>query len=286
MQIQSHKVTGVPYKEAVNIGGEITPTIVILHDTAGRLDKGNSAAYLASANSGKVSVHFVVERDGSTSQHVPTNRKANHAGASSFNGRSGCNSFAIGIEIVNPGKMTWASQGHAKAWWGQIFPISDYELREVTTAEHGAGVWMGYTEAQISAVTDLLRCLFGGIPTLTDITTHWYVSPGRKVDVNPLFPLDAVRAAVLGNDDPAANEAEAASDPAPVKELMVQVTTSGGSLNLRSWPSFNPNIIAAIPNGTVVPVLRQGSFDGRQWQQVLYDGKQGWIVASYATPQS
>ena len=50
MRIVSHKVEGVVFQKAHYIGATITPEIVIIHDTAGRLDKGNSAAYLASAN--------------------------------------------------------------------------------------------------------------------------------------------------------------------------------------------------------------------------------------------
>ena len=53
---------------------------------------------------------------------------------------------------------------------------------------------------------------------------------------------------------------------------------------MRRWPSFNPNVIAKIPDGTPVPVLRRGTFAGRDWLQVFYAGHEGWIVASYADP--
>lgn len=281
MRLKNHLLEGVKFLRAQYIGETITPTIVILHDTAGRLEKGNSAAYLASKNSGQVSVHFVVERDGEITQLVPANRRANHAGKSNYHGREGCNGFAIGIEIVNPGRMSWASARIAKAWWGELFDGATYDVRDAETAEHGKGAWMTYTDAQIAAVMELLRALFSGIKTLTDITTHWYVSPGRKVDVNPLFPLEQVRTAVLGHDDPATLSAVDASDPVEAGERMAIVTTAGSNLNLRSWPSFNPNVIGSIPNGTAVPVLREGSFDGRHWMLVFFDGKQGWIAAAY-----
>ncbi|RWR26809.1 N-acetylmuramoyl-L-alanine amidase [Sinirhodobacter populi] len=284
MRVKSHKVEGLSYLAAAYVGAVITPTIVILHDTAGRLDKGNSATYLASKNSGQVSVHFVIERDGTITQLVPLNRRANHAGVSTFNGRSGCNDFAIGIEIVNPGKMSWSGARIAQAWWGQTFDAATFDVRDAETPQHGKGAWMAYTPEQIAAVTELLQCLFADVPTLKDITTHWYVSPGRKVDTNPLFPLDQVRAAVLGHDDPAELAAEAQSAPAPVQGLEVQIETNGDTLNLRRWPSFNPNVIAAIPDAAIVPVLRTGIFDGREWHQVLYGGQHGWIVASYAAP--
>ncbi|NVK41699.1 MAG: N-acetylmuramoyl-L-alanine amidase, partial [Oceanospirillaceae bacterium] len=52
MKIVNHKVEGLAFQQAHHVGGEITPSIVILHDTAGRLEAGNSARYLASNNTG------------------------------------------------------------------------------------------------------------------------------------------------------------------------------------------------------------------------------------------
>lgn len=283
MKIRNHKLEGVEFQPARWTGGVITPEIVILHDTAGRLEKGNSARYLRD-NDAKVSVHFVLERDGTIVQQVPANRQANHAGESSYNGRKGCNAFSIGIEIVNPGKMTRiAGTGGlwARAWWKEDFQDGHgVELVEMTTPEHGPGVWMDYTPEQITAVTLLLETLFRDIKTLKDITTHWYVSPGRKVDTNPLFPLAAIRAKVLGRDDPAQAAADAGSQPA--RDLRRVIAASG--LNLRRWPSFNPNVILAIPHGTEVLVEREGVFDGRDWCRVLYAGQEGWIVKSYTHP--
>lgn len=280
MRVVRSKLEGVPYKAAKFIGAEIAPTVVVLHDTAGRLDEGNSADYLAS--SPKVSVHLVVERDGSVTQLVPLNRAAAHAGQSSFHGRSGCNGFSIGIEIVNPGRMAWGSAGQARAWWGSSFDVEAFEIEEVATPEHGHGLWMPYPEAQVAALLALLEALFAGVPSLRDITTHWYISPGRKVDVNPLFPLEHVRARILGRDDPAVAEAEAGSTP-EVDEW-ARVTTSGSSLNLRRWPSYNPNVIGSVPAGTLVPVLRQGVFGGELWRLVRFDGREGWVVGRYTAP--
>ena len=150
----------------------------------------------------------------------------------------------------------------------------------MTTPEHGSGVWMSYPEAQLVAVRQLLDCLFRDIPTLKDITTHWYVSPGRKVDTNPLFPLDTIRARVLGRDDPADAAADAGASPAPPGSF-VQVHSPASPLNLRRWPSFNPNVIAAIPHGATLPVFAQRDIDGQSWLKVLFDGREGWVVDRY-----
>lgn len=288
MKILNHNLEGVAFLPARWVGTAITPEIVILHDTAGRLEKGNSARYLAD-NEAKVSVHFVIDRDGTITQLAPTNRAAFHAGQSSYHGRKWCNNFSIGIEIVNPGKMAKIAGGNvlqARAWWKQVYTDGDdCELVEMSTPEHGAGVWMEYTSEQIVAVAELLEALFRDIPTLKDITTHWYVSPGRKVDTNPLFPLDAIRALILGRDDPAEMGADLASTPPGVSAEMVRVRTSGSALNLRRWPSLNPNVIGSIPNGEFLPVLRRGDPDSpaEGWVKVLYGGQEGWVAEHYTT---
>ncbi|KQB12034.1 phage Mu protein F like protein [Rhodobacter capsulatus] len=148
MRIRAHKLDGVEYRAAANIGPVIVPTIVVLHDTAGPLTKGSSAAYLASKNTAGVSVHFVVETDGTITQLVPTHRRATHAGASIYHSREGCNAFSIGIEIVNPGRMEPVDRGdgvvRGRAWWGQMFedPVGILGLVRKATSSHGDGVWM------------------------------------------------------------------------------------------------------------------------------------------------
>ncbi|PCH70283.1 MAG: N-acetylmuramoyl-L-alanine amidase [Rhodobacteraceae bacterium] len=271
---------GVEFQKARWTGGEITPEIVVLHDTASRLTKGSAANYLRD-NSRKVSVHFVIERDGTVVQQVPVDRRANHAGRSNYHGRSGCNGFSIGVEIVNPGRMTSGAGDKARAWYGVLFDLEEYGIEWAETPEQGGGLWMPYAEAQIGALIDLLQSLFDGVDTLKGITTHWYISPGRKVDTNPLFPLEQVRSLTFGREDPVDEQVELASVVVGAGE-MVQIDVPGDVLNFRRWPSFNPNVIATIPDGTVVPVLREGEFQGRRWLSVLYGGQEGWIVSGYA----
>lgn len=282
MRIENHKLTGIRYQAAQWIWGEITPEIVVLHDTASNTAPGSAAAFLAE-NNAKVSVHFVVEIDGTVTQQVPTNRRAGHAGKSTFNGRSNCNEFSIGIEIVNPGQMTRIDDKRARTWYGDELAINLFGIQEVETKQHGRGLWMPYGAPQIEAVLQLLTALFRDIPSLTDITTHWYVSPGRKIDTNPLFPLEHLRARVLGRDDPADVAAEAGSEPATSHSLVL-TDTPGDTLSLRRWPSFNPNVLVMIPDATVLPVLRRGTFDGRDWLLVQYGGHEGWIVETFADP--
>jgi AmpD protein len=47
----------------------------------------------------RVSAHFLIRRDGELVQFVPVERRAWHAGVSSWRGRSRCNDFSVGIEL-------------------------------------------------------------------------------------------------------------------------------------------------------------------------------------------
>jgi N-acetylmuramoyl-L-alanine amidase len=278
MNIKNGILEGVDYAPAKQIGGKITPSLVVLHDTAGRLDFDGVARYLRD-NKPKVSVHFVIGVEGELQQQVPVDKRANHAGKSTYHGQKSCNNFSIGIELVNPGRMTKLSDAIAQAWFGQKFKVDVRGIIERTTPEHGHGMWMPYSEAQLDTLMILLARLFDDVPSLKDIRPHWYISPGRKIDTNPLFPLDEVRAQILGRDDPSDIEADEISNP--VADVQARIKTKGDSLNMRRWPSFNPNIIGSIPDGTIVDVLRSGSFDGRQWMLVEYGGLEGWIVARF-----
>lgn len=282
MRFNNGIAEGIAYEQAKNVGGIIVPEVVVLHDTAGRLDKFSSANYLLTAPRG-VSVHFVIERDATITQQVPINRRAGHAGRSHYHGRDHVNAFSVGIEIVNPGRMTYAGDGYAMTWFKQRLSMSEYDIREVSTPEHGHGFWMDYTAGQITACESLLHGLFAEKETLKDIVTHWYVSPGRKVDTNPLFPLEQLKARVLGRDDAIAQEADDDAVPEPA-DAFVEVRTQGSGLNMRRWPSFNPNILLSIPNGTHLPVIRKGIFADRWWSKVAYGGQEGWIVSNYTSP--
>jgi N-acetyl-anhydromuramoyl-L-alanine amidase len=47
----------------------------------------------------RVSSHFLIRRDGEVVQFVPTDKRAWHAGVSSWRGQERCNDFSIGIEL-------------------------------------------------------------------------------------------------------------------------------------------------------------------------------------------
>ncbi|MGH8499395.1 MAG: 1,6-anhydro-N-acetylmuramyl-L-alanine amidase AmpD, partial [Methylococcales bacterium] len=55
--------------------------------------------YFSSIYHLKVSAHVLIRRTGEIAQYVPFDRRAWHAGKSSYEGRSNCNDYSIGIEL-------------------------------------------------------------------------------------------------------------------------------------------------------------------------------------------
>jgi AmpD protein len=100
----------------------------------------------------RVSAHVLISRDGAVTQYVPFEKRAWHAGASCYHGRTACNDYSIGIEL---------------------------EGTEFTE----------YTEAQYSCLIDVIESLLAHYPTLSRdaITGHSDIAPERKTDPGPSF---------------------------------------------------------------------------------------------------
>lgn len=190
MVISEGLLKGARWRKANASGGAMTPRWIVIHDTAGQLRPGSSVDWFSSKEC-TTSAHFVVERDGTITQMVPTNRRAFHAGQSSWKGTVGLNSCSVGIEIVNPGKL----DNTGKAWFGPAAEPS--EIVKKSSSAHGVGYWLPYTPEQIAAVTSICRAMIEEYPDCNEIVTHWEISPGRKIDPNPLFPLEELRRAVF-----------------------------------------------------------------------------------------
>jgi AmpD protein len=114
----------------------------------GRLDYNADPAF-ADLRGLRVSSHFLIRRDGRVIQYVSADRRAWHAGKSSFAGREKCNDFSIGIEL---------------------------EGSDATPFE----------AAQYAALAALTVALQDHYP-LTDVQGHQHIAPGRKTDPGPLF---------------------------------------------------------------------------------------------------
>jgi N-acetyl-anhydromuramoyl-L-alanine amidase len=106
----------------------------------------------------RVSAHFLIRRTGELLQFVPCTKRAWHAGASSWCGRSGCNDFSIGIELEGADEVP-------------------------------------YTDAQYRVLAELARALQSAYP-ITDIAGHCDIAPTRKTDPGPSFDWPRFRSSL------------------------------------------------------------------------------------------
>ncbi|MFN3624628.1 MAG: N-acetylmuramoyl-L-alanine amidase, partial [Hyphomicrobium sp.] len=193
----------VPFVPTPNQGGRIEPALIVIHFTADHLDPKDSVNWFAQKKS-KVSAHLVVGRNGEVTQMVDFDRLAFHAGKSAWNGRSGCNGFAIGIEIDNPGALRFRGKDGV-AWHGDLYDREQYGLVEHESEKYGHALWMPYTDAQMAAVRGIIQALLRAYPSIVDIRGHdeICVPAKRKNDPGPLMDMDALRE-LLGDRAPEA----------------------------------------------------------------------------------
>lgn len=72
---------------------------IVLHSTVEPTTEGTIGIFLSPAR--QVSAHFVVGRDGRIVQMVPIEKRAWHAGVSTWDGMKDINNVSVGIEMVN-----------------------------------------------------------------------------------------------------------------------------------------------------------------------------------------
>ena len=125
-----------------------------------RLD-ADSHPYFREIADLQVSSHLLIDRNGTVTQYVPFDKKAWHAGESSFHGRSSCNDFSIGIELEGTDHEPF-------------LPLQYETLVEVT---------------------NLLLIEYPHL-NLERIVGHCDVAPGRKTDPGPFFDWERYKGAL------------------------------------------------------------------------------------------
>ncbi len=262
MKIENHILTGddIAQRETPNRGGPITPEFLVFHFTAGRSAQ-SSINWLCDVRA-RASAHIVIGRDGAITQLAPFNIKTWHAGRSHWQGRSGLNNHSIGIELDNAGRLTKVGNVH-KAWFQDVYPESEVlHARHKLDAE--PAFWHTFTPEQIGRATALAEELTA-VYDLKDIIGHDDIAPDRKRDPGPAFPLENIRARVLGRHE-------------DVEELF-EVTAN--FLNIRKGPGVEFGKVAdALPAGTKVALLetrnRWSKIDVQQENDI-----EGWVFNKY-----
>ncbi|NVK12419.1 MAG: 1,6-anhydro-N-acetylmuramyl-L-alanine amidase AmpD [Gammaproteobacteria bacterium] len=120
--------------------------------------EGDEHPSFASLQGVRVSAHFYIDRNGTLTQFVPINKRAWHAGQSSYLGRENCNDFSLGIELEGDDESS-------------------------------------YSDAQYDTLSNLVNVLLNEVPTLSAdrIAAHSEIAPGRKTDPGPGFDWSRFR---------------------------------------------------------------------------------------------
>lgn len=117
--------------------------------------------YFAGIAGLRVSAHLMIRRTGVATQYVSFDERAWHAGVSSYEGRSRCNDFSIGIELEGTDDLP-------------------------------------YTARQYQRLVRIAAQLLARYPRMSEraIVGHSDVAPGRKTDPGPHFDWSAFRRAL------------------------------------------------------------------------------------------
>jgi len=127
--------------------------MLILHYTG--MKSADEALVRLTSPEARVSAHYLIDEDGSVIRLVAEDKRAWHAGVSSWRGRTDINGASIGIELVNPGHE-----------WG----------------------YRNFPDKQMAALEELCRGILQRhrIPA-RHVLGHSDVAPGRKDDPGELF---------------------------------------------------------------------------------------------------
>ncbi|MEO0982828.1 MAG: N-acetylmuramoyl-L-alanine amidase [Pseudomonadota bacterium] len=143
--------------------------MLVLHYTG--MESASAALARMRDPAAEVSAHYMVDEAGVIFRLVPEDKRAWHAGVSSWAGQGDLNSRSIGIEIVNG---------------GHDFPLPDGSLPP-------------FPPAQIAAVTSLCQAIIArwSVPQAR-IVGHSDIAPARKRDPGELFPWKTLAEAGIG----------------------------------------------------------------------------------------
>ena len=115
----------------------------------------------------QVSAHLLIDRIGKTTQFVPFNRRAWHAGESVCDGRAACNDYSIGIELEGTDQVAYTPRQYDRL---------------------------------VIVIAEIIRCY----PRVTParVVGHSEIAPGRKTDPGQAFNWPALRRqlALLGSE--------------------------------------------------------------------------------------
>ncbi len=176
INLSTHQIEGIRFCPSPNFDNrptESTLELIVLHNISlpagqfggeqvinffcNQLDCDSHPSFNA-LKAMKVSSHLFIRRTGETIQLVPFNKRAWHAGVSTYNNKPSCNDFSIGIELEGCDNTP-------------------------------------YEQRQYQALAEVLTTLLQAYPTLSQqcIVGHSDIAPNRKTDPGPAFNWDILK---------------------------------------------------------------------------------------------
>ena len=203
MRIENHRLADARQVPSPNHGGPFgpgAPDTLVLHYTA--CDDADLAIRVLTDGDAerRVSAHLVIGRDGEVTQLLPFDTIAWHAGQSAWGGREGFNRMSLGVEIDNSGRLEEREKGVLVSRLGRVFGPEEAVLA-VHRNESEPSWWLRYPPEQL-AVVEALSARLVAEYGLRWILGHEEIAPDRKDDPGPAFPLDELRARILGAPRP------------------------------------------------------------------------------------
>jgi len=280
IEVKNHKLfeagKQVKFVPTPNITkGAFAPDTIIIHFTAG----SSASSALKTMLAGRpASAHLLIDKENNTevTQLADFSVQTWHAGKSSYGKRIGYNKYSIGIEIDNPGPITKKADGTFETWYKKPVPkeavYNGSHRNKVTKCQY----WHKYTKAQIGKVYEICKALKEAYG-IKYVLGHEEISPGRKSDPGPAYPLDKLRADLgfgKGPDD---------KTPAIVETPINKPGKIIEKVSLLLSPTDAPEAISKrlIEVGATVQVLAEA---GNYYN--IAAGMPGWVSGEYIDTDS
>lgn len=189
----------VPFYQTPNVSrGRNTCELIVVHYTGSHGSAQGDAVNWGTKRESGASWHLGVDRDGSVVQLGDFRKILWHAGKSfwqipvagsniHYDIYNGVNPCSIGIEFCNSGLLEY-NRGKYYNRFGKELPKSK------VFEDNDGGFWERFDSAQLEEGVKIIQALCDAY-NIKEIVGHNEVSPGRKVDPGPAFPLADVRAA-------------------------------------------------------------------------------------------
>lgn len=240
------------------------PKYLIMHYTAATT--AQSAINWFANKEAKASAHLLIGRDGTVTQFAPFNSITWHAGDSQWSGLNGLNKYSIGIELVNAGRLQKTAGNWVCAVDKKVVPDNEVMIARHKNDQSDAA-WQTYTDIQLEVSIEIAALLVKTYQ-MADVLGHEDISPFRKSDPGPAFPMSSFRSRVMGR-----------------KNNLLNIYNTSTEVNIRSGAGTQFDFVAdPLPANTKVQVLkREGNWSFVEVMEKVHglNDVEGWVFSKY-----